>query len=59
MLVWPTAILLILSLCITFYFPQKRLWIRVKGQRVELAALREHFTNIRIEMLTATRNWSH
>ena len=59
MLVWPTAILLILSLCITFYFPQKRLWIRVKGQRVELAALREHFTNIRTEMLTATRNWSH
>src|SRR6266705_1083076 len=34
MLVWPTAILLILSLCITFYFPQKRLWIRVKGQQV-------------------------
>jgi cytochrome c biogenesis protein len=58
-LVWPTAILLILSLCITFYFPQKRLWIRVKGQRVELAALREHFTNIRTEMLTATRNWPH
>ena len=27
MLVWPTAVLLILSLCITFYFPQKRLWI--------------------------------
>ena len=56
MLVWPTAILLILSLCITFYFPQKRLWIRVKGQRVELAALREHFTNIRTEMLAVVRN---
>ena len=58
-LVWPTAILLILSLCITFYFPQKRLWIRVEGQRVQLAALREHFTNIRTEMLTVTRNLSH
>src|SRR6266566_4668266 len=59
MLVWPTAILLILSLCITFYFPQKRLWIRVKGQQVQLAALREHFTNIRTEMLAITRNWPH
>ena len=59
MLVWPTAIILILSLCITFYFPQKRLWIRVKGQQVQLAALREHFTNIRPELLTITRNWSH
>jgi cytochrome c biogenesis protein len=59
MLVWPTAILLILSLCITFYFPQKRLWIRVKGQRVQVAALREHFTNIRTEMLTITRIWPH
>lgn len=58
-LVWPTAVLLILSLCITFYFPQKRLWIRVSGQRVQLAALREHFTNIRTEMLTVTRDWSH
>lgn len=59
MLVWPTAVLLILSLCITFYFPQKRIWMRVSGQWVQLAALREHFTNIRVEMLTVTRNWSH
>ena len=59
MLVWPTAILLILSLCITFYFPQKRIWIRVEGQRVQLAALREHFTNIRVEMLAVTRYWHH
>jgi cytochrome c biogenesis protein len=59
MLVWPTAIILILSLCITFYFPQKRLWIRVKGQRVQIAALREHFTNIRTDLLAVTRNWPH
>ncbi|HYX48722.1 MAG TPA: cytochrome c biogenesis protein ResB, partial [Ktedonobacteraceae bacterium] len=58
-LVWPTAVLLILSLCITFYFPQKRLWIRVNGQQVQLAALREHFTNIRTELLTVTRNCHH
>lgn len=58
-LVWPTAVLLILSLCITFYFPQKRLWIRVNGQQVQIAALREHFTNIRTELLTITRNCPH
>jgi cytochrome c biogenesis protein len=59
MLVWPTAIILILSLCITFYFPQKRIWIRVKDQRVQLAALREHFTNIHTDMLTVLRNSPH
>jgi cytochrome c biogenesis protein len=56
MLVWPTAIILILSLCVTFYFPQKRIWIRVEDQLVQLAALREHFTNIRIDMLEVARN---
>ena len=59
MLIWPTAIILILSLCITFYFPQKRIWIRVKDQQVQLAALREHFTNIRTDMLAVIRNSSH
>ncbi|HXZ04512.1 MAG TPA: cytochrome c biogenesis protein ResB, partial [Ktedonobacteraceae bacterium] len=58
-LVWPTAVLLILSLCITFYFPQKRIWIRVQGQHVQLAALREHFTNIRTELLAITRTRHH
>jgi cytochrome c biogenesis protein len=58
-LIWPTAVLLILSLCITFYFPQKRIWIRVQGQHVQLAALREHFTNIRTELLAVTRTWHH
>jgi cytochrome c biogenesis protein len=59
MLVWPTAVILILSLCITFYFPQKRIWIRIEGQQVQLAALREHFTNIRTDMLAVARNSSH
>jgi cytochrome c biogenesis protein len=56
MFVWPAAIILILSLCITFYFPQKRLWIRIEGQRIHMASLREHFTNIRTDMLAVTRN---
>ena len=58
-LVWPTAVLLILSLCVTFYFPQKRIWIRVQGQHVHLAALHEHFTNIRTELLAITRTRHH
>lgn len=55
-LVWPTAVILILSLCITFYFPQKRIWIRIEDRRVQMAALREHFTNIRTDLLAITRN---
>ncbi len=54
-LVWPISVILILSLCITFYFPQKRIWLRIEGDRVQMAALREHFTNIRIDLLGITR----
>lgn len=54
-LVWPTAVILILSLCITFYFPQRRIWIRIMGQRVQMAALPEHFTNIRTDLLAIAR----
>src|SRR5207248_2842483 len=54
-LIWPTAIILILSLCITFYFPQRRIWIRVEGEHVRMAALREHFTNIRTDLLGVSR----
>lgn len=57
--VWPIAVILILSLCVTFYFPQKRIWIRIEGQRVQMAALREHFTNIRTDLLAVTRNSTH
>jgi cytochrome c biogenesis protein len=58
-IVWPTAVILILSLCVTFYFPQKRIWFRVKDQRVQMAALREHFTNIRTDLLACSRNAAH
>ena len=50
-LIWPTAIILILSLCATFYFPQRRIWIKIVGQRVQFAAIREHFVNIRTDLL--------
>ncbi len=57
-LVWPTAVILILSLCATFYFPQRRIWVRIAGQRVQMAALREHFTNIRTDLLGVTKDAS-
>ncbi len=59
LLVWPTAVLLILSLCVTFYFPQRRIWIRIENDRVQMAALREHFTNIRTDLLGVAREASH
>ncbi len=54
-IVWPTAVILILSLCATFYFPQRRIWIRIQGNTVQMAALREHFINIRIDLLGITK----
>ncbi|MDQ2906610.1 MAG: cytochrome c biogenesis protein ResB [Chloroflexota bacterium] len=54
-LIWPIAVLLILSLCATFYFPQRRIWLRIAGDRVQAAALREHFTNIRTDLLGLQR----
>ncbi len=54
-LVWPTAVILILSLCVTFYFPQRRVWMRIAGRRVQMAALREHFTNIRTDLLAVAK----
>lgn len=50
-LIWPAALILILSLCVTFYFPQRRIWLRIVGKRLQLAALREHFVNIRVDLL--------
>ncbi len=55
-IVWPTAILLILSLCVTFYFPQKRIWLRIQDHHVSMAALREHFTNMRTDLLAISRS---
>ena len=59
LLIWPTAVILILSLCLTFYFPQRRIWIRVRGTQVNMAALHEHFTNIRTDLLALSRNSTH
>ncbi|HXR64346.1 MAG TPA: cytochrome c biogenesis protein ResB [Ktedonobacteraceae bacterium] len=50
-IIWPTAILLILSLCATFYFPQRRIWVKIVRQRIQFAALREHFVSIRTELV--------
>jgi cytochrome c biogenesis protein len=54
-LIWPTAIILIFSLCITFYFPQRRFWLRISGQDIAMAAIPEHFTNIRSDLLAIAR----
>ena len=51
----PALTILIFSLCISFYFPQRRIWIRIQGNTVQMAALREHFINIRIDLLGITK----
>src|SRR6266568_621869 len=54
-LIWPTAVILILSLCVSLYFPQRRIWVRIEGERLQMAALREHFTNMRTDLLGVKR----
>ncbi len=54
-LIWPTAVILLLSLCATFYFPQRRIWVRIVKRRASCAALREHFVNIRTDLLALER----
>ncbi|SRR5579875_634093 len=56
--IWPIAVILILSLCVTFYFPQRRIWLRIAGKSVQMAALREHFVNIRTDLLSISREAS-
>lgn len=55
-LIWPTAILLILSLCLTFYFPQRRIWVKIANNRTQFAALREHFVSIRTDLLALEKS---
>ena len=54
-LIWPTAIILILSLCVAFYFPQRRLWLRISGQHIAIGAIPEHFINIRPDLLAIAK----
>ena len=54
MFIW-SAVMLIVSLCVTFYFPQRRIWIRIEGERVQMAALREHLAHIRTDLLGVVR----
>lgn len=48
-LIWPISLLLILSLCVTFYFPHRRVWVRFRDGQVQFAGLKEHFINMQRE----------
>lgn len=49
-LLWPTLALLVLSLWITFAFPPRRIWMRIEGDQVRMAALKEHFVNLQRDL---------
>ncbi len=51
-LIWPISALLVLSLCVTFYFPQRRVWMRFRDGRLQLAGLKEHFINVQRDFNT-------
>ena len=48
-LIWPISFLLVLSLCVTFYFPHRRVWVRLRDGRAQFAGLKEHFINVQRE----------
>jgi len=49
-LLFPVAFLMVLSLCVTFYFPQRRIWARIAHNHIQLGALKEHFVNMHAEL---------
>lgn len=51
-LLWPICLLLVLSLCITLYFPQKRMWARIDREQVRIGAMKEHFCNIHTDLVS-------
>jgi len=51
-LIWPISALLVLSLCVTFYFPQRRVWIRFRDGHIQFAGLKEHFINVQRDFNT-------
>jgi cytochrome c biogenesis protein len=55
-LIWPISALLILSLCVTFYFPQRRVWIRFRDGHVQFAGLKEHFINVQRDFTMLARD---
>jgi cytochrome c biogenesis protein len=44
-LLWPILALLVLSVWVTFSFPPRRFWLRIAGNQVQMAALKEHTVN--------------
>ncbi len=51
-LLWPILFMLVISLWVTFSFPHRRLWVRVAGDQVRMAALKEHFVNLQRDLDT-------
>jgi cytochrome c biogenesis protein len=49
-LLWPILALLVLSVWITFSYPPRRLWVRVEGSQVRMAALKEHKVNLQRDL---------
>jgi cytochrome c biogenesis protein len=53
--IWPISALLIVSLCVTLYFPQRRVWIRYHEGQVQFAGLKEHFSNVQRDLEALAR----
>lgn len=49
-LLWPIFALMIASVCLTFLFIPRRYWVKVAGDQVWMAALKEHNSNLQRDL---------
>ncbi|MEP7378105.1 MAG: cytochrome c biogenesis protein ResB [Chloroflexota bacterium] len=49
-LIWVAYLSLIIGLIVTFYFPRRRVWARLEGDRLELAFLADRYVNTEREL---------
>jgi cytochrome c biogenesis protein len=58
-LLWPILVLLVFSLWVTFSMPPRRLWARIDGDQVRMAALKEHIVNMQRELDSFARSFGN
>lgn len=57
-IIWIASALMLLGMCSTFYFPRRRLWVRVRSQSVDMAAFADRAVQIDQELDTLAKSMS-
>lgn len=49
-IIWVATALLLFGLCVTFYLPRRRIWVRITGDQIKLAGLAERGSEFSAEL---------